>query len=314
MVSPNPLHSSRIDAVPDLPPSKVIELTRASTDETNEESSTEGSAEEKRNEDALEHYEEGWDGRGGYRNSGAGTQERTLGARQATVKRSQINNDQTIAQQTQRFILKDSFIVTSLHHRPWGMGDDNTAIGTFPTEREAKDAAFEDFHQRCERLADGWEYEWRARPGDGMLQLHGSCEDGEDDQDRYTASIKRIQQKRVAAVQPNLPNPVQPKSGPVKPRYVYVVKVEHRGYVGADDTQGFNNEEGDLKAVHIYGVYGDLDAANDGVRRTYKSIVKHSRDDVEIMFDGFRDRMAAIVVLCGKEKTLSISVTMRNLR
>ena len=74
-------------------PSKVIDLTRASTDETNEESSREGSAEEKRNEDALEHYEEGWDGRGGYRNSGAGTQGRTLGARQATVKRSQINND-----------------------------------------------------------------------------------------------------------------------------------------------------------------------------------------------------------------------------
>ena len=49
------------------------------------------------------------------------------------------------------------------------MGDDNTAIGTFSTEREAKDAAFEDFHQRCERQADGWEYEWSRRPGDDVL-------------------------------------------------------------------------------------------------------------------------------------------------
>ena len=185
-------------------PSKVIDLTRASTDEI------EGQQMSREIKTRREYYGEGRDGRGGHRNSDAGTQGRNLGARQATAERSQINNDRTAARQAERFVLEDSFMVTSLHHRPWGMGDDNTAIGTFSTEREAKDAAFEDFHQRCARQADGWEYEWSRRPGDDMLQLHGSCEDGEDDQYRYTASIKRVQQKRAAAVQPDLPNPAQP--------------------------------------------------------------------------------------------------------
>ena len=298
------------------PASKVIDLTRESTNETNLEGSREGSTEEKRNEDAPERYDEVCrDGRGGHRNSGAGTQERTLGARQATVGRPQTDNDHKVARRAQDLVLEDSFIVTSLHHSPWGMGDDNTIIGVFSTEREAKVAAFKNYHQRCKSQADGWEHEWGHRPGDGMLQLHGYCEDGEDDQYSYTASIKCVQQKRAAAVPPNLPRPAQPNPRPVQPRYVYVVKEEQRENVGADDPQGFYNEEGDLKVVHIHGIYVDLGAANDDAREIYGSIVDDLNGDVEIITDGFRNNMAAIVVANPREEmTYSISVAKRSLR
>ena len=148
-----------------------------------------------------------------------------------------------------------------------------------------------------------------------MLQLHGSCEDGEDDQYRYTASIKRVQQRRAAAVQPDLPSPAQPTPGPVKLRYVYVVKVEHRGFVGAGDPQGFHNEEDDLQGVIIHSIYVDLDSANGRARVIYESVVKVYGVDGEIMIDNFRDKMAAIVVSNSrKKKTYSLSVTKRNLR
>ena len=294
--------------------SQVIDLTRASTDETNVESSREGSVEEKRDEDALEHYEEGRDRRGRYRNSGAGIHEITLGARQATLDRSQINNGQIAARQAQRFVLEDSFMVTSENHRPWGMGDEHTAIGVFSTEREAKDAAFEDFHQRCESQADGWEHEWRRRPGDDMLQLHGICEDGEDDQYRYAASIKPVQNKRATAVQADLPDPVQPQPGPVKPRYVYVVKIKQREHVGAGP-QEFDNQGAELKGVRIHDIFEDLNAANDGAREVYQSLVKRFRGDVEIIEDMLRDRMAVILVWNPRTKnTYFISVIKKTLR
>ena len=185
------------------------------------------------------------------------------------------------------------------------MRDDHTIIGLLSTERDAKDAALKDFHQRCNNQADGWE--WGHRRGDGMLQLHGYCEDGEDDQYRYTASIKRVQQKRAVAVQPN-PRLVQPS-------YVYVVKEEQRENVGADNPQGFYNEEGDLKAVHIHGIYADLDTANGDAREIYENIVEDFLDDADIIIDHVRDHMVAIVVANPQEEmTYSISVARRSLR
>ena len=53
------------------------------------------------------------------------------------------------------------------------------------------------------------------------------------------------------------------------------MKVEHRGFVGAGDPQGFHNEEGDLKGVIIHGIYVDLDAANGRARVIYESIVRY---------------------------------------
>ena len=299
------------------PASKVIDLTRESTNETNLEGSRERHAQAKRNEDAPERYDQGSrDERGGHRSSGAGTQERTIGARQAAVGRPQIDNAHNAARPAQDFILEDSFIVTSLHHKPWIYRDEVTTIGLFSTERDAKDAAFKDFHQRCTSQTDGWEHdEWDHRAENGTLQFYGYEEDVEDDSFWYTACIKRVQQKRAAAVQPNLPNPAQPKPRPVQPRYVYVVKEEQRENVGTDDPQGFYNEEGDLKAVHIRGIYADLEAANDDAREIYENIVEDFPDDAETLTDDFRNDMAAIAVANTlEEMTYSITVEKRSLR
>ena len=297
--------------------SKVIDLTRESSNETYQETSREGLAQEKRNEDAPERYDKGSrDERGGHHDSGASTQERTLGARQATVGQPQVDNSRKVARPAQNFVLEDSFIVTSLHHKPWEYGNEVTIIGLFSTEREAKDAAFKDFHQRCISQADGWEYdEWDHRPEDGQLEFTGYGEDVEDDSFWYTASIKRVQQKRAAAVQPNLPNFAQPITRPVQPRYVYVVREEQRENVGTDDPQGFWNEEGDLKAVHIHGIYADLDDANDEAREIYENTVQDFLDDAETITDDFRNDMATIVVANTLEETLySISVEKEFLR
>ena len=296
---------------------KVIDLTRESSNETYQEGSREGPAQKKMNEDARERYDEGHrDERGRHRNSGGGTKEKTSGARLATVGQPQIDNSRKVARPVQDFILEDSFIVTSLHHKPWAYGDEVTIIGLFSSEREAKDAAFKDFHQRCTSQADGWEHDdWDHRPGDGTMQFYGYGEDVEDDSFWYTASIKRVQQRRAAAVPLNLPIPAQPTPRPVQPRYVYVVKEEERENVGTDDPQGFYNEEGDLKTVHIHGIYADLDAANEDARERYENIVEDFVDDAETITDDFRNGMAAIVVANTLEEILySISVERRSLR
>ena len=299
------------------PASKVIDLTRESTSETNQEGSREGSAQEKRNGDAPKRYDDGSrDERGGHRSSGAGIREWTIGARQAPVGQLQNQNDHRVPRPAQDFVLEDSYIVTSLHHHPWEYGDHVTIIGLFSTEREAKDAALKDYHQRCTSQADGWEHdEWDHRPEDGQLEFFGYGEDVEDDSFWYTASIKRVQQKRAAPVQPNLPNPAQPNPRPAQPRYVYVVKEEQRENVGADDPQGFYNEEGDLKDVNIHGIYADLEAANDGAREHYEEIVEDFPDDAETITDDFENDMAVIIVADPlEEMTYSISVERRLLR
>ncbi|KAM0797684.1 hypothetical protein BDR22DRAFT_892113 [Usnea florida] len=299
------------------PASKVIDLTRDITNETNQEVSRECSTQEKRKEDASERYDQGSrDERGGQRSSGAGTQERTIGVGQGTVGQPQMDNSRKITRPAQDFVLEDSFIVTSLHHHPWEYGDDVTIIGLFPTEREAKDAVFKDFHQRCTSQADGWTHEeWDHSSRDGTLQFCGYGEDVEDDSFWYKASIKRVQQKRAAAVPPSLPNPARPNPRSLQPRYVYVVKEEQREYVGTDDPHGFYNEEGDLKAVNIHGIYADLDAANEEAREVYEYIVEDFADDAETITDDFEDGMAAIVVTDPlEEMTYSISVEKESLR
>ena len=299
------------------PASDVIDLTRNSTNETNQEGSREGPAQKKINEDASERYDPGsWDGRGGHRNSVPGTQEKTVGARQAPVGQPQTQNDHRVARPAQDFVLEDSYIVTSLHHHPWEYGDHVNIIGLFSTEREAKYAAMKDYHQRCTSQKDGWEHEeWDHRPEDGQLEFTGYGEDVEDDSFWYTASIKRVQQKRAAAVPPKLPSPAQPNPRPVQPRYVYVVKEEQRENVGADDPQGFYNEEGDLKEVNIHGIYADLNDANDDAREQSENIVEDFRDDAETITDDFQDGMAIIVVADPlEEMTYSISVERRMLR
>ena len=294
--------------------SKVIDLTRECTNETNLEGSREGSAQAKRNEDAPELYDNGIrDERGGHRNSGAGTQERAVGARQAPVGQLQTQSDHRVARPARDFVLEDSYIATSLHHSPWEYGDDVTIIGLFSTEREAKAAAFLDFHQRCMSQEDGWEVdEWDHRPEDGQLQFYGYGKDVEDDSFWYKASIKHVQRKRAAAVPPNLPRPAQPNPRPVQPRYVYVVKEEQRKNVGTDDPQGFYNEEGDLKEVHIHGIYADLDAANDDAREQYENTVEDFLDDAETITDDLHNDMATIIVANPlEETTYSISVERR---
>ena len=311
-----PSSSTKVQRPARPPASNVIDLTRESTNETSLEGSREGSAQAKRNEYAPARYDEGnRDGKGGHRNSGAGTQERAIGARQATAGRPQIDNDHRVARPAQGFVFEYSYIVTSLYHEPWGMGDTYTVIGLFSTEMEAKGAAYKDFHQRCKSQQDGWEHKWGHHPGDGTLQLHGYCEDGEVDQYRYTASFKCVQQERAAAMPQNIPIPAPPTPSPVQPRYVYVVKEEQRENVGADDPQGFYNEEGDLKEVNIHGIYVDLEDANEDAREQYETIVEDFRDDAETITDDFEDGMAIIAVADPlEEMTYSISVERRMLR
>lgn len=211
--------------------------------------------------------------------------------------------------------MEDSFIVTSLHHRPWGAGDDHATIGSFSTEKEAEDAAYKDFIQRCERYADGWESEWRRRPGDDTRQLCGYCEDGEKDSEKYTASIKRIQQKRQVTVQSRALSTAQPKPGLVKPRHVYVVKKEQWINVGKDDPRGFCDEVGELKAVEIHGIYVDLDAANDSTREIYNGIFEEIDGNAETVTDTLKNSMATILVTdYEKMMTWSISVEKKSLK
>ncbi len=207
--------------------SNVIDLTRDSSEETSDNSSGEEATEEKEFEDALKRHMRRPDGGRGYQTSSAGTQGRSSGAGQAAVGRKEPNKLLQVARRGQEHILEDSFIVTSLHHRPWGAGDDNATIGVFFTEREAKDAAYVHFRS-IERSADGWESEWRRRPGDGMLQLYGYIEEGEEDSETYIASIKPYQQKRPVAVQPGVPSTPRPQPGASRRRYVYMVKEEQK--------------------------------------------------------------------------------------
>lgn len=212
-----------------------------------EKSSGEESAEDESKDVTKRHGERQDGGRGHHISSASG-------AGQATVGWQETNDYQRVARRGQEHTLEESFIVTSLHHRPWGAGDDNATIGVFSTKKEAKAAAYKDFLQRCESKADGWESKWHRCSADGMLQLRGCCEDGEDDSESYRASIKRVQQKRPVPVQPSIPSAAQPKPRVFKPRYVYVVKEELRVDVEVDPRR-FPKGKGDFKALEIHGMY-----------------------------------------------------------
>lgn len=292
---------------------KVIDLTRESSDELPGETSGGTSPEEEEAEDAPERHRGRSDERRRYANSSAGTQERIAGTGQGTLGGPRIHEHQPIARRGQECILEDSFVVTSLHHRPWGSGDDSTTIGVFFTEEEAKVAAQMHF-QNIEERADGWESEWHSYAGDTLLQLRGIIEEGERDSETYTASIKRVQQKRPVAVQPRVQSAAQPKPRLAKPRYVYVVKEEQRMNVGEDDSQGFCNELGDLKAVDIHGIYLELDAANEYTREIYDSILESLGNEAETVTDTLEDSMATILVENREEMmTYSLTVERRSL-
>ena len=292
---------------------KVIDLTRESSDESPRETSGGTSPEEEEAEDAPERYRERSNEGRRYANSSAGTQERFSGAGQGTLCGPRTHDHQPVACRGQECILEDSFVVTSLHHRPWGIEDDSTTVGVFFTEKEAKTAAHMHF-QQIQRQADGWESEWHRREGDGMLQLRGIIEEGERDSETYTSSIKRVQQKRPVVVQPRVQSAAQPKPRLAKPRYVYVVKEEQRMNVGEDDSQGFCNELGDLKAVDIHGIYLELDAANEYAREIYDCILESVGNEAENVTDTLENSMATILVENTEEMvTYSITVERRSL-
>lgn len=290
--------------------SKVIDLT---PDEASGKSSGEESGEENESEDASKRHEAGPVGRRGSQIPSAGTQVRTLGAGRATIGGPNTKDHQRVARRGQESILEDSFIVTSLHHRPWGAGDDTVTVGVFSTEREAEVAAEKDF-ERCASQSDGWEHEWRHRSGDSMKQLYGYCEDGEDDSETYTASIKWVQQKRPVAVQPSVPSAARPKPKAVKPRHVYVVKEEQRTNVEEDDPQDFD-DLGDPQAIYIHGIYVNLDAANAFAREVCDTIVEVPHGEVATVTETLENSMVTILVAYRERmKTYSISVEQRSLK
>ena len=110
--------------------------------------------ESRKNEDAPERLRERSNGRRGHHISSACTQRRASGAGQGTAGGPELNDRPRIACRGQENVLEDSFVVTSLHNRPWGAGDDNSTIGVFFSEEEAKAAAHMHF-QRTERQAGG---------------------------------------------------------------------------------------------------------------------------------------------------------------
>ena len=224
-----------------------------------------------------------------------------------------MNVHQHVGRRDPGYTVEDDYIVTSVHHRPWGAGDDNTTVGVFPTEKEAKAAAETDF-QRVASQADGWEEEWRRVPRDGMLQLRGCIEDGEDDTEKYTASIKLVQRQRPIAVQPRAPSAAPPRVRTLKPRFVYVVREEQRMNVGEDDPQGYYNELGDLKSVKIHGIYTKLDDANDSAREVHEGVVESLVGHGDTVTDTLKDDMAAILVTdVDQMMTYSIEVERRRL-
>lgn len=276
------------------------------SDESPDETSGETAPEEEEAEDAPERHRERSDGARRYASSSAGIQERVSGADQRALGWPSAHNHQPVARLGQGCILEDNFVVTSLHHRPWGIGDHNTTVGVFFTEEEAKTAAHMHF-QQVKREADGWESEWHRCEGDGMLQLRGIIEEGERDSETYTASVKRVQQKRPVAVQPRVQSAAQPKTRLIKHRYVYVVKEEQRMNVGEDDPQGFCNESGDLNSVEIHGIYLELDAANEYTREIYEGM--HHGNEVETVIDTLENSMATILVE-NREQMMTYSFTV----
>lgn len=293
--------------------SKVIDLTREASGEPPGETSGGTSPKEEEAEDAPERHRERLDKGRRYANSSAGTQER---AGQGTLGGSRTQDHQPIVRRGQGDALEDSYIVTSSHHRPWVAGDDNTTVGVFSSEEEAKIAVEKDFQRIDEQVgADGWEVEWHRGARDGMLQLRGIIEEGERDSQRYTASIKRVQQKRPVVAQPRVQSAAQPKSRLAKPRYVYLVKEEQRMNVGEDGLQAFFNELGDLNAVEIHGIYLELDAAIKRNREIYDGILEDLGNEAEILIDTLDNSMAAILVENREEMmTYCLTVERRSLQ
>ena len=170
-----------------------------------------------------------------------------------------------------------NFIVTSIHHRPWGAGDHHTTVGVYPTESDARAAATRDF-LRVERDADGWESEWRRLPrGDGILELRGWIEDGEDDIEKYTATVKRVQQQqqqqpRIAPTAAIRSATAAPKIKVVKPQHVYFVTTEQRKNNGEEDAPRSYACGTDLKSREIHGIYEKLDGANDAALDLYDGL------------------------------------------
>ncbi len=212
----------------------------------------------------------------------------------------------------QEYVLEDSFVVTSLHHRPWGAGDDNATIGVYPTEREALVAAESDY--KLHVRGDGWEKELYRSPGGGLLQLLGRVDDGEEDSETYTASIQRVQQKRPGMAQPNASRAVSPKFKVVNPSSVFIVKEEQRMNLEEDDLHGLD-EPGDLKSVEIHGVYADLDRANYSARDVYDATVEELNGSADTVMDKlkhgvFHDGLVTILVADPEEMmTYSIRVS-----
>lgn len=291
---------------------KVIDLTREHSDESPGKTSGGTSVEGDEIEDAPEPQRGRSNEERRHTNSKAGRHERVSGAGQGKISQPGRNDHQRIARRSPEDVLENSYVVTSLHHTPWGAGDDTTTVGVFLDEEEAKVAAYMDF-QKFEQRADGWEFEW-CLAGDGMLQLRAIIEEGEDDSERYTASIKLVQQKRPVPVQPRVQSGAEPKTRLVKPHFVYVVKEEQRTNVGEYDTQGLHDECSDLKAVHIHGIYSDLDAANDFVREIYDTILDSLGRAAETVSDTTENNMAMILVENSEDSsTYSLTVEERSL-
>ena len=265
--------------------SKIIELTSDSSDDALGRASEEAGKSRRRT-----------DSQRGRENTSAGTRRRNAGTGQ-DHQTGTGQDHQRGARPAPGFILEDSFIVTSVHHRPWGAGDDNSTIGVFPNEKEAADAAESHFGSVSSRC-DGWESVWLRCPGDGMLQLCGTIEEGENDTETYKASIQPYQQKRPIATQPMTARPSgvrQTKKRTSRPRQIYIVKQEHRVNVGEDDPEGFYNELGDLR-FDIRGIYLNLDDANDTARRIYDQAVEDVDGKGETVIDTLKNGMARIVM------------------
>ena len=153
----------------------------------------------------------------------------------------------------QEITYTDSFIVTSIHHRPWGAGDHYATIGVYPTESDAREAATRDFLQ-LDSGAVGWESEWHRRPR-GTLEFRARTDDGEDDVEKYTATVKRVQQQqlRIAPISAIRAAMGLPRIRVVKPQYVYFVTTEQRRNNGEADAPRLYACGTDLKSREYTG-------------------------------------------------------------
>lgn len=191
-----------------------------------------------------------------------------------------------------------TFVVTSVHHRPWDIGGDHTTIGVFLNKKEAIAAGFKHYQERCLQQADGWGHEWVGRMEDDLLRLRARVEKGEKDTETFEMAIEKKPLERQRVVQPvevsarSAVTIRQQEQEDEARTCVDLLKEEQRVNVGTD----LSSMNGYLNEYKLHRSYRSLEDANFCARELYDGLLIRVGDNARPVMEEEADDFARFLV------------------